>query len=141
MIEAVNERLGKRPHVRAQVADVHELPFADASFDAVLVFHTLTYAEHPGRALQECARVLRPAGRLVLLCLNEHRQHEVTARYGERHPGFSAKAVRGLLTRAGLEVSSSEIACREAKKPHLEVVLATAIQSPTVSKAKRHAPS
>ena len=85
------------PHVRAQVADVHELPFATASFDAVLVFHTLTYAEHPARALAECARVLRPGGRLVLLCLDQHEQHEVTARYGERHPGFSPRALRGLL--------------------------------------------
>ncbi len=126
MIEAAKERLAKLPHVTARVADVHELPFAAASFDAVLMFHTLTYAERPERALSECARVLRPGGRLVLLCLNEHQQHEVTARYGERHPGFSPQNVRELLSRAGLAVSVSEIACREAKKPHLEVVLAIA---------------
>src|SRR3954469_17184977 len=126
MIEAAKERLGKLEQVTAQVADVHALPFADASFDAVLVFHTLTYAERSARALAECARVLRPGGRLVLLCLNEHQQHEVTARYGERHPGFSPRTLRGLLGKAGLEVSSSEVSCREAKRPHLEVVLATA---------------
>jgi SAM-dependent methyltransferase len=126
MIEAAKDRLAKFTHARAQVADVHELPFTPASFDAVLMFHTLTYAEHPERALAECARVLRPDGRLVLLCLNEHRQHEVTARYGERHPGFSPQNVRNLLAGAGLSVKSSEVACREAKKPHLEVVLAIA---------------
>jgi hypothetical protein len=70
--------------------------------------------------------VLRPDGRLVLLCLNKHRQLEVTARYGERHPGFSPGAVRGLLTRAGLTVVSAEVACREVRKPQLEVVLAIA---------------
>jgi len=126
MIEAARERLARHPHVRAQVADLHELPFPAASFDAVLMFHTLTYAERPSRALAECARVLRPDGRLVLLCLNKHRQLEVTARYGERHPGFSPGAVRGLLSRAGLTVLSSEVACREVRKPHLEVVLAIA---------------
>ena len=119
MIETARERLARHPHVRAQVADLHELPFAAASFDAVLMFHTLTYAEHPARALAECARVLRPGGRLVLLCLDEHRQMEVTARYGERHAGFSPRAVRTLLASAG-------IACREIKKPHLQVVLAIA---------------
>jgi SAM-dependent methyltransferase len=123
LIEAARERLARFPNVTALVADVHALPFADASFDAVLMFHTLTYAEQPARALEECSRVLRPGGRLVLLCLNQHRQHEVTARYGERHPGFSPRAVRGLLSAAGLEVRTSEIATREAKKPHLEVVL------------------
>src|SRR5882672_4142921 len=126
MIEAARERLARQPHARAQVADLHELPFADASFDAVLMFHTLTYAERPARALAECARVLRPEGRLVLLCLNKHQQMDVTARYGERHPGFSPAAVRGLLSRAGLTVLTAEVACREVKKPHLEVVLAVA---------------
>lgn len=126
MIDAAKERLARFPHVRAQVADVHELPFPEASFDAVLVFHTLTYAEHPARALAECARVLRPGGRLVLLCLDQHQQHEVTARYGERHPGFSPRAVRGLLARAGLDVVGASVACREARKPHLQVVLAIA---------------
>jgi len=108
------------------VADLHQLPFEDASFDDVLMFHTLTYAAHPARALAECARVLRPGGRLVLLCLDEHRQLDVTARYGERHPGFSPRALRALLARAGLDVVTSEIACRESRKPRLQVVLGIA---------------
>jgi SAM-dependent methyltransferase len=126
MIDAAKERLAKREHFRAQVADVHQLPFADASFDSVLMFHTLTYAERPARALEECARVLRPGGRLVLLCLDQHEQHEVTARHGELHPGFSPRAVRRLLSAAGLHVASANVACREARKPHLQVVLAVA---------------
>ncbi|MDQ2642638.1 MAG: metalloregulator ArsR/SmtB family transcription factor [Myxococcota bacterium] len=125
-IEAVEERFAKLSHVKALVADVHELPFAAASFDTVLLFHTLTYAERPARALEECARVLRPGGRLVLLCLDRHEQQEVTARYGERHPGFSPRSVRALLHGAGLDVASAEVACRDGRKPHLRVVLAIA---------------
>lgn len=126
MIESARERLSRYPHARARVADAHDLPFAAASFDSVLLFHTLTYAETPAKALAECARVLRPSGRLVLLCLDEHRQHEVTAPYGERHPGFSPTALRALLTGAGLAVRTAEVACRESRKPHLQVVLAIA---------------
>ena len=142
MIEAARDRLARYAHVRAQVADLHELPFEASSFDAVLMFHTLTYAEHPARALGECARVLRPGGRLVLLCLDEHRQLEVTARYGERHAGFTPRAVRTLIVRAGLSVVTAEVACRELKKPHLQVVLAIADKpgaapAPSPSKAKK----
>jgi len=126
LIEAAQARLARHDNVRAQVADAHDLPFADASFDAVLVFHTLTYAERPPRLLAECARVLRPGGRLVVLCLDEHQQAEVTARYGERHPGFSPRAVRGMLARAGLSVVSARVASREIRRPHLQVVLAVA---------------
>jgi SAM-dependent methyltransferase/biotin operon repressor len=132
LIAAARDRLVRQDrghdqgNIRAQVADVHALPFRDAAFDSVIMFHTLTYAEHPARAVAECARVLRPGGRFVLLCLDEHRQSEVTARYGERHPGFSPRTVRGLLTRAGLDVGSAEVVSREIKKPHLQVVRAIA---------------
>jgi SAM-dependent methyltransferase len=138
LIALAGERLAKHSHASARVADVHALPFAAAAFDAVLVFHTLTYAEHPARALEECARVLRPGGRLVLLCLDQHTQHELTARYGERHPGLSPHTVRSLLTRAELTVHTCEIACREAKKPYLQVVLAVAEKpAPVQVKSKK----
>ena len=126
LIEAARARLGRHDNVKTQVADAHDLPFADAAFDAVVVFHTLTYAERPPRVLAECARVLRPGGRLVVLCLDEHRQSAVTSRYGERHPGFSPRAVRGMLVRAGLTVLSARVASREIRRPHLQVVLAVA---------------
>jgi ArsR family transcriptional regulator len=74
---------------------------------------------------------LRSAGRLVVLCLDEHRQHEVTAPYGERHPGFTPAKVRDLLVDTGLVVRTSEVACRESRKPHLQVVLAIACKPTT----------
>jgi ArsR family transcriptional regulator len=136
MIEVARDRLAKFAHARALVADVHALPFAAERFDAVLVFHTLTYAEHPARALAQCARVLRDGGRMVVLCLDQHEQHVVGARHGERHPGFAPRALRTLLSRAGLDVMTCEVACREAKKPHLRVVLAIA-DKPKASNSKR----
>lgn len=136
LIETARQRLAKFPHARADVLDVHQLPFRGEAFDAVLMFHTLTYAEDPQRALAECARVLRPGGKLVLLCLDEHRQHEVTARYGERHAGFSPAAVTTLLEGSGLEVKAARVTCREARKPHLQVVLAIAQKKPTESERR-----
>ncbi len=124
MIEAARGRLARHGNVVAQVADAHELPFRPSSFDSVVVFHTLTYAERPQRVLEESARVLRPGGRLVLLSLDRHEQRELTAPYGERHAGFSPRTLRTLLSRAGLTVSFCDVACREAKKPHFQVVLA-----------------
>jgi ArsR family transcriptional regulator len=50
----------------------------------------------------------------------------VTAPYGERHHGFSPRAMRRMLAAPGLDVTFSEVACRESKKPHLQVVLAVA---------------
>ena len=126
LVEVARARLAKFPNARTLDGDVHALPFEAESFDSVLLFHTLTYAAQPKTAVLECARVLRPGGRLVLLCLDRHEQREMTARYGELHPGFSPAEVRDLLCGAGLSVKVSHIASREAKKPHLQVVLAVA---------------
>jgi SAM-dependent methyltransferase len=137
MIDAAKERFAKHSNVRAQVADVHELPYRAGSFDSVVVFHTLTYAERPARALEECARVLRPGGRVVVLSLDQHKLTEITAPYGQRHAGFAPRTLRTLLTRAGLGVVTCEVACREAKKPHFQVVLAIADKpKPASSKPK-----
>jgi ArsR family transcriptional regulator len=133
MVDAARERLAPYRHARAELADVHELPFRSSSFDSVVVFHTLTYAEHPQRALEECARTLRPGGRLVILALDKHDHADVTAPYGERHPGFSPRTLRALLTRAQLDVVSCDVACREAKKPYFHAVLAVA-EKPRPSK-------
>jgi SAM-dependent methyltransferase len=136
MVAAARSRLARFPHAQALEASAAALPFGAASFDQVVVFHTLTYAENAADAVRECARVLRPGGRLVVLSLDEHEQREVTAHYGERHPGFSPRAVKSLLSRADLEVRFCETACREAKKPHFQVVLAIA-QKPRATAHKK----
>jgi SAM-dependent methyltransferase len=48
------------------VADAHQLPFADASFDAVVSFNTFEHLYDPERAAAEVLRVLKPGGRLIL---------------------------------------------------------------------------
>jgi SAM-dependent methyltransferase len=126
VVQLAQRRLARFQHARVQHADAEDMPFSEASFDTILLFHTLTYARDPARTVKECARVLRSGGRLVVLCLDRHRQHRITEHYGERHPGFSPKRVRGLLSAAGLDVASAEVACRESKKPHLQVVLGVA---------------
>jgi SAM-dependent methyltransferase len=60
MIEAARSVLGDRAEYA--VADVQELPFPDASFDAVIANHMLFHVEDRPRALGEIERVLRPGG-------------------------------------------------------------------------------
>jgi ubiquinone/menaquinone biosynthesis C-methylase UbiE len=60
MVDAVRAALGDR--AQYAVADVQELPFPDASFDAVIANHMLFHVPDRPRALGEIARVLRPGG-------------------------------------------------------------------------------
>lgn len=54
--------IGRWTHVEGTVADVTELPFDDASFDAVLAVHMLYHASDRPGAIAEIARVLKPGG-------------------------------------------------------------------------------
>lgn len=44
--------------------DIHNLPYADTSFDLIVHSDTVEHVENPVHALQECRRVLRPGGAL-----------------------------------------------------------------------------
>ncbi len=52
------------------VAEEETLPFADSSFDRVLLVHGLEAAEHARRLLREVWRVLRDDGRLIVVVPN-----------------------------------------------------------------------
>ena len=71
-VEAMARRLERRTrrrridaHVVRAAADT--LPFTDATFDTVVSTLVLCTVEHPGRALAELRRVLRPGGRLLFI--------------------------------------------------------------------------
>ena len=56
----------ERLDVAFQVADVEALPFADASFDAVVSTFGVMFAPDHARSAAEMARVVRPGGRIGL---------------------------------------------------------------------------
>jgi SAM-dependent methyltransferase len=62
MLAAAREVLGDRASYA--VADAHELPFADESFDTVIANHMLYHVEDRPRAFAEIRRVLVAGGRL-----------------------------------------------------------------------------
>jgi len=52
--------------IRTYVGSAERLPFADGSFDGILMALTLCFVADARQALGECWRVLRPKGRLLL---------------------------------------------------------------------------
>ncbi len=59
-------RHARRRGLAVAIADAHALPFAGASFDAVLAAKGLFRYLDAERAFRECARVLAPGGRLAV---------------------------------------------------------------------------
>ena len=65
------------PGLEFRWADAHELPFPDASFDAVVGNLAVMHLSRPKRAMAEFVRVLRPGGRLVLTAWADPSQHRL----------------------------------------------------------------
>ncbi len=61
MLQEARKHLGEE-RFAYEVADAQELPFADASFDAVIANHMLYHIPDLPRALSEIRRVLKPSG-------------------------------------------------------------------------------
>jgi ubiquinone/menaquinone biosynthesis C-methylase UbiE len=70
MVERARKRRdsGRYPWVEdLQVMDAHDLAFADASFDCAVAQFVITLVANPERVLDECARVVRPGGEIILV--------------------------------------------------------------------------
>jgi ArsR family transcriptional regulator len=122
VVLAASERLRKLQNVEVREGDMHSLPFQAAQFDLVVLMHALTYSEHPGQAVIEAARVLRPGGRLLLTSLGRHEHRQAVEAYGHVNLGFSEKDLQKFVTKAGLDIISSEAVTRERRPPHFEVI-------------------
>jgi ubiquinone/menaquinone biosynthesis C-methylase UbiE len=57
----------RSPRVTYAVADLTKLPYADATFDAVVCGWVLEHLPDPRAGLRELARILQPNGKLLLL--------------------------------------------------------------------------
>jgi SAM-dependent methyltransferase len=66
MLARARRRL-RNSRVSHAVADLTRLPYADASFDAIVCGWVLEHLPDPQPGLRELARVLRPGGKLLLL--------------------------------------------------------------------------
>ena len=66
--------------------DAHHLPFRDDSFDLVLLNEAIYYLAEPDRFLKECARVLRPGGRVLIVTINREWKDFNPSPFSTRYP-------------------------------------------------------
>ena len=103
------------PHyLRGAVGDVRDLPFRDASFDAIYSMGTIEHFNETERAVEEMARVLKPGGRAIVGVPNRHDPFlrpllatvlQALGLYGYGYEkSYSRRALRQMVENAGLEV-------------------------------------
>jgi SAM-dependent methyltransferase len=106
LLDAGKARAQAEGHaIRFQQADAEQLPFADASFDAVLSTFGVMFTPDQEKAAAELARVCRPGGRIGLANWTPEsfigRLFKTIGKYVPPAPGVKSPALWG--TRARLE--------------------------------------
>ncbi len=84
--------------------DVYSPPFANDSFDLIVIHQVLHFLDDPARAAREAARLLSPGGRLLIVDFAPHSLEFLRADHAHLRLGFRADTVEGWLEQAGLEV-------------------------------------
>lgn len=100
--------------LHAAQADVRDIPFPDASFDAIYSMGTIEHFDETERAVREMARVLKPGGRAIIGVPNRHDPflrplfvaalHAVGAYGYGFEKSYSRRNLRLMLERAGFTV-------------------------------------
>jgi ArsR family transcriptional regulator len=88
--------------------DMYALPLPDDSADSVIIHQVLHYAHSPAAAIQEAARVLGPAGTLLVVDFAPHDREELRESDAHVRLGFDDPTMSGWFEAAGLEVDHVE---------------------------------
>lgn len=111
-----------------KLGDIEKVPLADASVDLAFLSQALHHAEHPPQAIMEAVRILRPAGRLAILDLEEHTFEKAHELYADRWLGFRQGALHTYLREAGLQQVEVKAISREIQEPYFTTLLATGVK-------------
>lgn len=98
------ERAGLR-HCSVRQGDIYDLALPADSFDVVVIHQVLHYLEDGARAIREAARMLTPAGRLLVVDFAPHELEFLREEHAHRRLGFSAETVAQWMDAAGLDMT------------------------------------
>lgn len=106
MLQAARKRLHRFGNVELRRGELEALPIDpadDVSLDAAMLMLVLHHVPDPARALAEAARVLAPAGRVIIVDMLPHDRDSYRQQMGHVWLGFSEEQITGMLREGGFE--------------------------------------
>lgn len=105
MLQAARHRLRSFPNAEVREGELEALPIAAAEVDVVILHLVLHFVPDPPSVLAECARILRPGGRLIVVEAREHDRLQYRETMGHIWTGFEAEQLKSWLEKAGFEAA------------------------------------
>jgi ubiquinone/menaquinone biosynthesis C-methylase UbiE len=91
-------------HCSVRQGDIYDLALPKDSFDVVIIHQVLHFLDDGARAINQAARVLRPAGRLLVVDFAPHDLEFLRDEHAHRRLGFAPDTVTQWMTAAGLDL-------------------------------------
>ena len=137
MLRVARAKLQHLPAAQIELVqgDFADLPFADATFDTVVLHQVLHFAPDPAPVLAEAARVLRGGGRIGIVDFASHDHEELRVRHQHVRLGFTDRQMADLLKAAGF-IATAPLALGGGP---LVVKIWTARRRPVPASLKTHA--
>ena len=102
MLRLARAKTSAITNIELRQADLYALPLEQGAADAAILHHVLHFAQAPGAAIGEAARVLGPGGRLLIADFAPHDREELRTRDAHVRLGFSDAQIEGWFADAGL---------------------------------------
>lgn len=102
MLRLARAKLADVPNAELRQADLYALPLADGGADTAIFHHVLHFAQQPGAAIAEAARVLSPGGRLLIADFAPHEREDLRTQDAHARLGFSDEQILGWFESYGL---------------------------------------
>ena len=105
MLRMARSKLAEAGLARADLrqGDMYALPLPGGSADVVILHQVLHYAQQPGAAIAEAARLLAPEGRLLIVDFAPHEKEELRTDHAHARLGFADDQMAHWYEAAGLE--------------------------------------
>ncbi|WCM27775.1 metalloregulator ArsR/SmtB family transcription factor [Sphingomonas sp. QA11] len=110
MLRLARAKLSERGLANTELrqADLYALPLGDGEADAAILHHVLHFAQQPGAAIAEAARVLADGGRLLIADFASHDREDLRTRDAHTRLGFSDEQIAAWFDAAGLVSARTE---------------------------------
>jgi len=102
MLRLARAKLVDVPNAELRQADLYALPLPDGGADTAIFHHVLHFAQQPGAAIAEAARVLGPGGRLLIADFAPHEREDLRTQDAHARLGFSDEQILGWFESYGL---------------------------------------
>jgi ArsR family transcriptional regulator len=108
MLKCARVRLdaAQLPNCSVRLSDIYDLPFSEASADAVVIHQVLHFLDNPRIALAEAIRVLKPRGQLLVVDFAPHGHEFLREDQAHVRLGFAALEIDGWMSECGVQPKS-----------------------------------